>query len=70
MKRPRVTTNCVASRYTQKNERIIEFSSDNGGGLISFLATDDGRLLVDVYNQDSSVEVRVGGAKDSWKEKP
>ncbi len=52
--KPRVNTRCVADRYAAPNERIIEFSSDCGGGLIS-LAEHDGRLHVNVYNYDPTV---------------
>lgn len=44
MKRPKVLTRCVANQYATPNERIIEFTSKNGGGLISFATLLDGRL--------------------------
>lgn len=56
----RVNTNPVANGYASDNEQIIEFSSPNGGGLISFALQDDGRLVVDVYRTDATVEVRTG----------
>jgi hypothetical protein len=59
-KKPKVTVNCVADKYGSPGERIVEFSSDVGGGLIAFRVTSEGKLLVDVYRQDSTVEVRVG----------
>lgn len=52
----KVTTNCVANNYAADNERIIEFSSPEGGGLISFRRR-DGRLVVDVYRTDATVDV-------------
>ena len=59
MSRVKVILNCVADQYVDKQtERIIEFSSDHGGGLISFFKLDDGRLIVSVYNTDPTVEVR------------
>lgn len=62
MKKPKVTVNCVASRYAGHNERIIEFSGNNTnqGGLISLSFTDDGKVRVDVYRQGSDVVVNVG----------
>lgn len=57
MGRPRVITNCVAQQYAGPNERIIEFSSTQGGGLIAFRECPDGRLLVSVYNIDDTVNV-------------
>ena len=58
--KPKITTNCVASRYSGGDERIIEFSHKQGGGLIAFWPTDDGRLLVNLYRLDPSVLVGVG----------
>ena len=55
--RPRVTVNCVADTYTGPGERIIEFSSENGGGLIAFRMRHDGTLLVDIYRTDPTVRV-------------
>jgi len=60
MKRPKVLTRCVANRYAAPNERIVEFTSKNGGGLISFATLFDGRLAVDVYHCYPTVVVRVG----------
>jgi hypothetical protein len=48
---------CVADGYHGPGERIIEFSSENGGGLIAFALRDDGTLLVNVYNTDRTVVV-------------
>lgn len=61
----RITTSCVANHYAGTDERIIEFfdSKINLGGLISFRRTDDGRLLVQVYNQDKGVVVTAGTAE-------
>ncbi len=56
----KVNTSPVADNYSGTNEKIIEFSSPNGGGLISFRLMDDGTLRVDVYRQDPTVTVRVG----------
>jgi hypothetical protein len=57
MPKPRVTTRCVANQYTGPNERTVEFSSRAGGGLIALRDTSDGRLLVNVYRTDSTVDV-------------
>ena len=58
--RIKVNTSPVADTYSGTNEKIIEFSSPNGGGLISFNLMADGTLRVDVYRQDASVTVTVG----------
>lgn len=55
MSRPKVTVNCVAQQHAGQEERIIEFSHENGGGLISFTPTDDGRMVVSLYNVDGSI---------------
>ena len=56
--KPRVIVNCVASNYECNSERIIEFSSGSGGGLISLY--DNGETLsVSVYNIDSTVVCKV-----------
>lgn len=55
--------NChpVASAYQAADERIIEFSSAQGGGLISISTNEaDGTVTVLVYRQDASVRVREG----------
>ena len=58
--KPKVVTNCIANHYTGSNERIVEFSHANGGGLISIFAHDDGTLTVDIYRTDPGVIVRLG----------
>lgn len=58
----RINTDPVADHYATGNERIIEFSSPNGGGLISFRLTGDG-LTVEIYQTDSTVTVVNGGTK-------
>jgi len=57
-KRPRVNTSPVASRYAAPDERVIEFSSEVGGGLIN-LYERNGKLHVQIYNCDPSVRVMV-----------
>jgi hypothetical protein len=57
-RKPRVLTKCVANTHAARNERVIEFSSDAGGGLIAFRVAEDGTLLVDVYRCDATVIVR------------
>lgn len=54
-----VTTDPGANRYAGPNERIIEFSSPNGGGLILFRVNDDGTLTVEPYRTDGTVTVRL-----------
>jgi hypothetical protein len=61
MRKPRVMTKCVANTYAAPNERIIEFGSDNGGGLIAFRMVDE-NLVVDVYRTDPTVIVRLDPA--------
>jgi hypothetical protein len=53
-----VNTRPVADRCG--NEKIIEFSSPVGGGLISFVITPDDQLSVHVYRQDITVQVTAG----------
>ncbi len=57
--KPRVITKCVANAHAAANERIVEFSSSRGGGLIAFTEYED-KLVVDIYRCDKTVEVRVG----------
>jgi len=56
----KVTLNPVANTYAGTSERIIEYSSPNGGGLISFRLSDDGHLIIDMYREDESVLILVG----------
>lgn len=60
MSKPKVNVKPVADAYAGPGERIVEFSSDAGGGLISLALRDDGKLSVFVYNFDSTVEVSIG----------
>lgn len=59
MRRPRVTTNCVAQKYASQDERIVEFYDPrtNKGGLIALRALEDGTLSVEVYRCDPGVTV-------------
>lgn len=63
MRKPTVITSCVANAYTRENERIIEFSDreagDPTGGLIAFRRLPNGKLLVNIYRCDPTVEVVV-----------
>lgn len=67
--RPRISTPCVADRYTRGPERIAEvFDPETHlGCLIRVRRTDDNRLRIEVYRVDVGVDVRVsapeGGAK-------
>jgi len=56
-KRPRVIVNPVANHYSDANVRVVEFSSENGGGLIEFRTLADGRLRVELYRCDPTVWV-------------
>lgn len=56
MSKPRVLTRCVANHYTSGNERIVEVASEGGGCLISFREI-DGRLLINVYQADRSIDL-------------
>lgn len=57
MKRPTVRVGSVAQRYAMRGERIVEISSETGGCLISLRVTGDGRLRVEVYRTDDTVDV-------------
>ena len=60
----KVSTRCVADNYAAPRERIVEFSSPAGGGLISFMFGEDGTektLSVCVYRYDRAVNVIDGG---------
>lgn len=59
----KINTNPVANGYASAGERIVEYSSPNGGGLISFGDTDDGRLQVQLYRHDATVHITVGQAE-------
>jgi hypothetical protein len=64
MAKPKVDTNPVADRYSGSNERIVEYSTRSGlGGLISFRETEDG-LLIDLYQHDAAVTIRVGKPRE------
>lgn len=56
MAKPKVTINPVANAHTAGNERIIEYSSASGGGLIEFREL-HGRLSVFTYRHDDTVEI-------------
>ena len=55
--RPSVKVDCGADHYGLPGERIVEFSSKVGGGLIS-LRVRDGQLYVELYRLDPNVVVR------------
>lgn len=55
--RIKVNTRPHAEAYSRPGERIVEFSSPHGGGLLSFRITDDRRLIVEVYREDDTVQV-------------
>ncbi|HPW22200.1 MAG TPA: hypothetical protein PLE61_15475 [Vicinamibacterales bacterium] len=57
----KITTNCAANHYTGSNERIVEYSSPHGGGLIAFRSDEEsGVLRVDLYRHDPTVKILVG----------
>jgi hypothetical protein len=58
--RVHVNTSPVADQYAGGGERIIEFDSPSGGGLISFQENGDGTLRVDIYRCDPTVKVVSG----------
>jgi hypothetical protein len=63
MARIKVNTRPVASDYAAPGERIVEYSSlMGGGGLISFREV-EGRLVVELYRHDKTVEIRVGESR-------
>lgn len=52
----KINASAIAQRYA--DERIIEFSSPNGGGLVAFVERDD-QLHIEPYRLDSNVKVNV-----------
>jgi len=66
--KPSVNARPVAGRYEGPREKIIEFSSPAGGGLVSFQLKDDGTLWIGVYRADP--EVRVHLMPTSYDEQP
>lgn len=64
--RPRISTPCVADRYTRGPERIAEvFDPETQlGCLISARRMDDGTLRVEVYRIDKGIDVRVSTPED------
>lgn len=65
----RINAQPVAQGYAARGEKIIEYSSPSGGGLISFREV-DGRVLVDLYRHDDTVDVRVGAPNGMPPEPP
>lgn len=50
-----------AAHYAGSGEAIYEFTDGRSGGLIALRRNEEtGQLVLDVYRQDSDVEVRVG----------
>lgn len=59
-RKPKVMIDCVAERYSNNDERTIEFSFPEGeGGLINFRRLQDGTPVVDIYRIDQGVKVLV-----------
>lgn len=73
-RKPSINTSPVASHYASPGERIIEYSSEAGGGLVSFrvLQGDTGadRLAVHLYRQDQSVMITAGPADGMTAPRP
>lgn len=55
-RKPRVILPSGAQHYAMAGERIVEVSSDGGGCLISMRVI-DGRLRIEVYRADDTVDV-------------
>lgn len=58
-RKPKVGTAYPADRYASPEERIIEVSHKLGGCLISVRPV-NGRLVIEIYQADDTVEVRTG----------
>ena len=65
MSRPKVTLNCVASKYALKDERIIEVfdGQTQKGCLISIVLRPNGDLDIIPYRADKGVHVMVGNRR-------
>lgn len=57
MSKPRVITNCVAARYAEDDERIVEFSYPGGseGGLMRLWRDSEGRARLDLYRLEGVI---------------
>lgn len=62
MKKPSVNLSPVAEHYSADDERIVELSSEVGGGLM-LLKVVNGRLTVLLYRLDETVDVTVSEAQ-------
>lgn len=70
MRKPRVLTKCVANSYAGPDERIVEFSANDGssnGGLIRLFNL-DGRLFVQLYRLEG-VTVIAGNVRTVFNDK-
>jgi len=70
MKKPKVNTRCVANYYASPSERIVEFSSNEKGGLISFRENEDGEFFVQLYRMDNGIFVSVTYDEGQAEAKP
>lgn len=67
MKRPRITTRCVADHYASKPvERIAEvYDPETGlGCLIAIRRTGPASMSIDVYRMDEGIEVNASGQRE------
>lgn len=56
--KPRIIVNCIASHYACDNERIIEYSLNEQGGLIS-LRNIEGKLHISLYRHEKDVKITI-----------
>lgn len=59
MKKPKLKSPCVADRYGLPGERIAEFSIGGKGGLISLRQDGEGVPIIELYQLDPEIKVRV-----------
>ena len=57
--KPSINVNPPANRCTMPHERIVEFTTRQGGGLLQIRYGDDGTVTLVVYRQDPTVHVVV-----------
>ena len=73
MRKPHISSRCVANRYlNSREETIAEFHSGRHGGLISVRRHGDRDTIVEVYSLDKGVRVRLPPehldyTQDDWR---